>query len=103
MPDDTPKNAPKNAPKDAPKDERVVRLPVTPTIPFPSKTGARAAPTPQDSPGARAGHHPVDAFKRADARVPEPQEDDARGILVAAIVVIAILVVLGGAYWWLRG
>src|SRR5437588_270129 len=103
MPDDTPKNASENASRNTPNNEQAARLPVAPTIPFPSKPEPRAAPTPQDTPGVRAGHQPVDAFERADDRVPQPQKDDARGILGAVITVIAILIALGGAYWWLHG
>jgi len=88
---------------DRPNNERAARLPVTPTIPFPSKAESRATPTLQDTPGVQAVHQPVDAFKRADDRVPQPQAEGALGIVVAASAVIAILIAVGATYWWLRG
>jgi hypothetical protein len=79
-------------PEDTPKNEKTAGLPATPTIPFPSKTGQRAAPILQDTPGFRAAGQPLDAIKGSD-----------RGIFVAVIAVLAILIAFGAAYWWLRG
>jgi hypothetical protein len=89
--------------EDPPKNEKTARLPPSPTIPFPSKNGQHAAPIPQDTPDFRPVRQPLDAIKRSDYRVPQPQKEGVLGIVVAVIAVLAILVASGAAYWWLRG
>jgi hypothetical protein len=89
--------------EDPPKNEQKARLPATPTIPFPSKNGERVAQFPQDTPGFRPVSQPLDAIKRSDYRVPQPQREGALGIIVAVIAVLGIFVAFGAAYWWFRG
>jgi hypothetical protein len=89
--------------EDPPKNEKTARLPATPTIPFPSKTGQGAAPSPQDTSGFRSVGQPLVAIKRSDYRPPQPQKEGVLGVFVAVIAVLAILVASGLAYWWLRG
>jgi hypothetical protein len=78
-------------------------LPVSPTIPFPSKNREPAAPSPQDTPDFRPVRQPIDSIKRSDYRIPQPQKEGVLGIVVAVIAVLAILIAFGTAYWWLRG
>jgi hypothetical protein len=89
--------------EDPPKYEKTARLPASPTIPFPSKNGQRAAAIPQDTPDFPPVRQPLDSIKRSDYRIPQPQREGALGIIVAVIAVLAILIALGAAYWWLRG
>jgi hypothetical protein len=84
------------------KNEKTKRLPASPTIPFPPVEGQRAPPIPQDTPGLRPIRQSLDAIKRSDYRVPQPQKEGALGIIVAVIAVLAILIGFGAAYWWLR-
>jgi transposase len=88
--------------EDPPKNEKTARLPASPTIPFPSKNGQRAAPIPENTPEIGPIRQPLDAIKRSDYRVPQPQKDGVLGIIVAVVAVLAILVAFGAAYWWLR-
>jgi hypothetical protein len=88
--------------EDSPKNEKTARLPASPTIPFPSKNGHRIEQISQDTPGFRPIGQRLDAIKRSDYRVPQPQKEGVLGIVVAVIVVLAILVAFGAAYWWLR-
>jgi hypothetical protein len=88
--------------EDPPKNEKTARLPATATIPFPSKTGLGAAPSPQDTSSFRSVSQPLDAIKRSDYRLPQPQKEGVLGIFVAVIAVLAILVAFGWSYWSLR-
>jgi hypothetical protein len=87
--------------EDSHKNEKTARLPASPTMPFPLNAH-RIEPNSQDSPGFRSIGQRLDAIKRSDYRVPQPQKEGVLGIVVAVIVVLAILVAFGAAYWWLR-